>query len=750
MDCEWNIHPRLNTLQLNEDVKSLLLRLGETPENCTGRTIFMSMFSDIFWDNEQECMSNANLVSLNAKRFGPGQWSFLDPGSEKKWRSLYRAVAEMCEEYETLPREIGATRCRWTIEFFTRAKREQEGSAFGLWWPSISKFSVAVRERIEKLSQQVKLNKLWMQDFWMLLKSDNTSWRKTLRNSHNFMRCLVVKTLCQEKKKHHNQKDGSKETPKKGPYWKLQPVICTVIMELHPWTETILTPGSEFLMDQTSLWWIWTTMSRKFQKFSSKNMRWIWMRRILQADQSLKQNHKEENLPAHPQKLYLLEKTWTDVEPGKYSLSDYDVSKKLIFLRYGKQVHQEDDGAIDFWRNEENLKKYVPHCPRWSDRKWKKSMAGGRRNKKRYQYCTDSSRTIVYLWVLQGHSGRNLIDPSLQDNLIIQRNFQYIYHVGCAFNLHSIINSGLILGGQILNKQTVFFFCVWIPWTKTIKILIRSTWLYRAIQNTCIKRGRDIRAQYHGSTSMFLWRIEVLSDSIECDHSSRNTSSLLYSESCRNENWRKSYEQVYMSPRPPPKVSLKHDWKKELDSEHAQEPERKLNYYLEVSNRTNQFQIQVVKDRGNPLSELTREPCEIKKKKSSSKEIDTRSFMKKLSSDRSEQPVVETSKTKTRSSDDWKSLNVELAHERSGQPFVNHDDLSHEQTMLIEVNMDFRIPSFTAFWCEASWEFSCSWIGQEDREPPRSTCSSTRSTTKIKLTTRSVQSQKKWFRMWVH
>ena len=65
----------------------------------------------------------------------------------------------------------------------------------------------------------------------------------------------------------------------------------------------------------------------------------------------------------------------------------------------------------------------------------------------------------MYLRDLQGHSGRNLIDPSLQDNVILQINFfQYIYHVGCAINLHSIINSGLILGGQNLsNRQTVSF-----------------------------------------------------------------------------------------------------------------------------------------------------------------------------------------------------------------------------------------------------------------------------------------------------
>ena len=33
------------------------------------------------------------------------------------------------------------------------------------------------------------------------------------------------------------------------------------------------------------------------------------------------------------------------------------------------------------------------------------------------------------------------------------------------------------------------------------------------------------------------------------------------------------YEKVHMSPRPPPKISLKHDWMKELRSEVARQPE---------------------------------------------------------------------------------------------------------------------------------------------------------------------------------
>ena len=51
------------------------------------------------------------------------------------------------------------------------------------------------------------------------------------------------------------------------------------------------------------------------------------------------------------------------------------------------------------------------------------------------------------------------MDPMLQDNVVIGTGiFSYIYHVGCTFNLYSIINNGLISGGQDSSRrQTVFF-----------------------------------------------------------------------------------------------------------------------------------------------------------------------------------------------------------------------------------------------------------------------------------------------------
>ena len=86
-------------------------------------------------------------------------------------------------------------------------------------------------------------------------------------------------------------------------------------------------------------------------------------------------------------------------------------------------------------------------------------MAAGEGSKRRYQYCSDDSGRILYLRVLEGHSGNNLIDRTFQDNVVIGSGiFLHIYHIGCAFSLHSIINNGLIPGGQDLSgRQTVFF-----------------------------------------------------------------------------------------------------------------------------------------------------------------------------------------------------------------------------------------------------------------------------------------------------
>ena len=179
----------------------------------------------------------------------------------------------------------------------------------------------------------------------------------------------------------------------------------------------------------------------------------------------------------------------------------------------------------------------------------------------------------MYLRALQGHSGRSLIDPSSQHNAVIPSNFfQHIYHVGCAFNLHSIINSGLIPGGQSLsNRQTVFFLPV-DPMDKNHKDpdtidfnaprhaqYMHEAWkrhqnaVYWIDINLALKKG----LKFYQTRSYAIILHETLP-------------AYCIPKVVRMETGEVKNEKVYMSPRPPPKISLKHDWKRELGSEDAQ------------------------------------------------------------------------------------------------------------------------------------------------------------------------------------
>ena len=154
------------------------------------------------------------------------------------------------------------------------------------------------------------------------------------------------------------------------------------------------------------------------------------------------------------------ERRWIDIEPSKQDLVSYDLSKKVInLLRHNQMLQREKDGAIEFYRIKFHLRNHHSQIQNWSDDRWKACLAARGGSKRRYQYCSDNFGTIGYLRALQGHSGSSLIDPALQDNVLIGTGiFPYIYHVGCTFNLHSFINNGLIPGGQNLSRrQTVFF-----------------------------------------------------------------------------------------------------------------------------------------------------------------------------------------------------------------------------------------------------------------------------------------------------
>ena len=260
------------------------------------------------------------------------------------------------------------------------------------------------------------------------------------------------------------------------------------------------------------------------------------MQVILQADQRPKQNHKDAILPAHPLELYLLGKEFGLMLNHKNIRSPIIQCRRNWSIFFVMEVYFETMmEQIEFWRIKGCLQDHLVFYQTNDDEKWKSSIAGGGGHKKIFQYCTDSSGTVVYFRALQGHSGRNLIDLSLQDSVVILDDFvKYIYHVGCAINLHSI---GLIPGCQNLSHR--YFFCLWIPWTKIIRILTRSTWKQCVLHSTCMKHGRNIETLCVGSTSHLLKRKDW--NSIRHDRTlsffTKNTPSLLCSESCSDGNW---------------------------------------------------------------------------------------------------------------------------------------------------------------------------------------------------------------------
>ena len=150
--------------------------------------------------------------------------------------------------------------------------------------------------------------------------------------------------------------------------------------------------------------------------------------------------------------------------------------------------------------------------------------------------------------------------------MIIQSNFfQYIYHVGCAINLHSIINSGLILGGQNLsNRQTVLFLPV-DPMDKdhkdpdTIDLSVP-----RHAQNMHKAWKRHQNAENWVEISLAVRKglkfYQTRSNAIIL-HETLPTHCI--PKVVRMEIGEVVFEKVCMSPWLPPKISLKHDWKKE-------------------------------------------------------------------------------------------------------------------------------------------------------------------------------------------
>ena len=499
----------------------------------------MSMFNDISCDrkdNKDECLRNAESMKVFVRRFGVGQWSFIGPGSEKKWYSsenspqgawdniaeqmllesaesghptfrattplsrcnlkskgrgklsihfaadqdtidticrtilsdnqlsVYGAVAVICEEFEghqdgsgEPEMLMGQSIVLGEIKAETPLHNENPMNDQIIWQQYI--------QQVESLSPENRVSKFCEEAGFVRVVEVGQYF--VTKDTGDFRQFRSV--ACRE---YTLPRDDPASQPKE---WiqgnmRIGPVLEVTTSFQH------FKYGSEIRIESVN-----QDNSHSWVRISYGTNKYVID--SIQDNTEIPADPQEEQVPqtstsvvaarskakAKPQPKELVgttaiipihERRWIDIEPSKQNLASYDLSKKVInLLRHNQTLQREEDGAIEFYKIKFHLRDHHSQIHNWSDDRWKACLAAGGGSKRRYQYCSDNSGAILYFRALQGHSGNNLIDPMLQDNVVIGTGiFHYIYHIGCAFKIHSIINNGLIPGGQDLSRsQTVFF-----------------------------------------------------------------------------------------------------------------------------------------------------------------------------------------------------------------------------------------------------------------------------------------------------
>ena len=273
-------------------------------------------------------------------------------------------------------------------------------------------------------------------------------------------------------------------------------------------------------------------------------------------------------------------------------------------------------------------------------------MAAGGGSKRRYQYCSDNLGTILYLRALQGHSGSNLIDPTLQDNVLIGTGiFPYIDHVGCTFNLHSIINNGLVPGSQNLSRRQTVFFLPVDPRDESHRDP-------EYIDFSVPRLARDMHSAWkRHQDAVFRVDIDLGIKEGLTFYQTRSNAIILQgtlpahciSKVERLKNGEMLYERRYLSPRPPPNISLKHDhdWTKgndQLGSTVEHQPVGKL-VQQSLGEALQAGSSKPTQSKPNPIGDRTGKPVD-EENMSCSREIVGKRLQGELgSSDRTGKPV---------------------------------------------------------------------------------------------------------------
>ena len=299
--------------------------------------------------------------------------------------SLYGAVAQMCEEYETLHERTERLVVMVQSIVLSAIKTEVSLESDD---PADQNFLFQqYEEGNEKLSQQDKLSKICM-DAGFLSVVENEQYFMTADTGDLTQFNTVA---CRE---YTLPREEATSQPKgwiQG-HTKIGPVLEVTNSYLHGKHGVEIRIVS-LSRDNTLSWVRISHGSNKFvmnlYNNDTENPEDQLEEYALQlsakifACRSKAKAKPQRRIPAgsSPRVVPIERRNCIDIEPGNYSLSEYEVSKKVVhLLRHSQKVHRDEDGAVHFWRIKENLQNPFPQSIHWSD---KESMFGSRRRSKK-------------------------------------------------------------------------------------------------------------------------------------------------------------------------------------------------------------------------------------------------------------------------------------------------------------------------------------------------------------------------------
>ena len=232
------------------------------------------------------------------------------------------------------------------------------------------------------------------------------------------------------------------------------------------------------------------------------------MQVILQADQSEKQNHKNDILPAHPQELHLL-----GTELGLMLNQENSRSPIIQCRRFWFIFFVMDNMCIE---------KMMEQFNSWEIKKIFRNiscivlMDTDESGRAAWQEEEETRKGTIVVLILEEQFCTSELFKVIPDAvllILLYRTMSWFRMVSSSTFITSDVQSIHIPSSfqdwyredKIWATDRQYSCCLWILCTRITRILMRSTWMHRVMHNTCIKHGRDIKTQCIRSTSIFLW-----------------------------------------------------------------------------------------------------------------------------------------------------------------------------------------------------------------------------------------------------